>query len=338
MIKEAINSIVNGENLDRSEMMDAMGEIMDGKATQSQIASFITALRMKGETVEEVSGAAQIMRQKATRIDARAPVIVDTCGTGGDGMNTFNISTTAAFVVASAGITVAKHGNRAVSSGCGSADVLEAMGVLINSPLPLMQQALAQTGIGFLYAPLYHPALAQVAQIRKELGVRTMFNILGPLCNPASASHQLLGVYSRDLTEVMAKVLRRLSAKKAFIVYGSDLGDEISLTGTTFVSYLCGRRVTNFRLRPCDFGLKKIHLKDIMVKDVQMSAKVIQEIFAGIKGAPRDIVLANASACFYIAGKTRTFRDGVSLAVRLIDEGRVADKFRQFREFLAHNA
>lgn len=230
MIKQAINRVTNREDLKRSEMMDAMSEIMDGKATQSQIASFITALRMKGETVDEVSGAAQIMRQKATRIDARSQIIVDTCGTGGDGMNTFNISTTAAFVVASAGITVAKHGNRAVSSGCGSADVLEALGVNISTGPEIVEECIHETGLGFLFAPRLHGAMKHAIGPRREIGIRTIFNMLGPLTNPAGATSQLIGVYDPRLTEVFAEVLKTLGTKRAFVVHGSDGLDEATVT------------------------------------------------------------------------------------------------------------
>jgi len=346
-MKEIIAKLADKQNLSFEEAKGVFEDIFRGGLNPVQIAALLIAFKMKGETESEIAAAAAVIREKAKKIQARhtfvgientSSPVIDTCGTGGSGVNKFNISTAVAFVVASAGITVVKHGNKAMSSNSGSADVLVQLGIPIDSSLSLMQQALRHTGIGFLYAPLYHPALARVAQIRRELGVRTIFNILGPLCNPAAASHQLLGVYNRDLTEVLAKVLRKLSTKKAFIVYGTDLRDEISLTGTTFVSYLCGNRINNLRLRPSDFGLKKIALRDILVKDAKASARVIQDIFAGRAGAPRHIVLANASACFYITGRTRTLKEGVQLASQLIDEGKAAEKFRQFKEFLINNA
>lgn len=346
-MKNIIGKLTDKENLSFQDARETFGHIFNAQCTPAQIAALLVAFKMKGETEDEIAAAATVIRQKAKKVQARGTfigientsgTIIDTCGTGGSGINKFNISTAVAFVVAAAGITVAKHGNKAISSNSGSADVLEALGIPVSSPLERMQQALHQTGIGFLYAPLYHPALAQVAQIRKEIGVRTIFNILGPLCNPATASHQLLGVYSRGLTDVLAKVLRKLSTKKAFVVYGTDLGDEISLTGPTFVSYLCGKRISNQRLTPSDFGLKKIALKDILVRDANASAQVIQGIFSGSTGAPRNIVLANAAACFYLVGRAHTLKTGVELAAQLLDEGKVKEKFNQFKTFLTHHA
>ncbi|MDP2725872.1 MAG: anthranilate phosphoribosyltransferase, partial [Syntrophales bacterium] len=238
MIREEIESVVNGNNLKEEAMMEVMEEIMSGTATPAQIASFITALRIKGETVEEVTGAARIMRQKATRLDARASIVVDTCGTGGDKLNTFNISTTTAFVAAAAGITVAKHGNRAVSSGCGSADVLEALGININIGPEVVEECLQERGIGFLFAPLLHGAMKYAIGPRREIGIRTIFNMLGPLTNPAGATCQLIGVYAPQLTEMFAGVLKNLGTRRAFVVHGADGMDEATVTGETRVSEL----------------------------------------------------------------------------------------------------
>src|SRR5512137_2702745 len=252
MIREGIARIVRGEDLREAEMMAVMTEVMEGEATPAQIAAFMTALRIKGETVEEVTGAARIMRQKATRIDARSSVVVDTCGTGGDGRNTFNISTTAAFVVAAAGLTVAKHGNRAVSSGCGSADVLEALGVNIDAPPEIVEECLQQIGIGFLFAPRLHGAMKYAIGPRREIGIRTIFNMLGPLTNPAGATAQLIGVYDPRLTEMFAGVLKNLGTKRAFVVHGADGLDEATVTGPTRIAELKEGLVTTYDIDPVE--------------------------------------------------------------------------------------
>ncbi len=346
MIKEAIYRVVGGKSLSFDQARGVFEEIFDHQAQASQIAAFLTALKMKGEQEEEISAAASVIREKAVKlniktgflgIEDRQPVI-DTCGTGGSGVNKFNISTAVVFVVAAAGVKVAKHGNRAISSNCGSADVLEALGINIEVPPSVMEEAIKKVGVGFLYAPLYHSALKAVAGIRRELGVRTIFNILGPLCNPALADYQLLGVYSRNLTLVLARVLRKLGVKKAFVVYGKDVADEISLTGPTFVSYLNRKQIGALTLNPASFGLKKVKLPDLLVKDVKASSKVIRNIFAGEKGPQRDIVLANASACLYILGKVRSFKEGVRLAAGLIDAGMARKKLLAFKEFIDKNS
>ncbi|MDO8736788.1 MAG: anthranilate phosphoribosyltransferase, partial [Thermoleophilia bacterium] len=255
MIREAIEKVVNRVNIRESEMMEVMEEIMGGDATPAQIASFITALRIKGETIEEVAGAARIMRQKATRSNAGSSVLVDTCGTGGDGKNTFNISTTAAFVVAAAGLTVAKHGNRAVSSGCGSADVLEALGVNINAGPEIVEECLQQVGIGFLFASQLHGAMKYAIGPRREIGIRTIFNMLGPLTNPAGATSQLIGVYDGKLTEMFAGVLKNLGTKRAFVVHGSDGLDEATVTGETRVAEVKDGLITVYNINPAEiFG------------------------------------------------------------------------------------
>ncbi|UCD15727.1 MAG: anthranilate phosphoribosyltransferase [Candidatus Omnitrophota bacterium] len=344
MIIEAICRLTNRADLTFSETKAVFEEIFGHKATPSQIAAFLVALKMKGEKEEEIFAAATVVRQHAKKLkgrqdfmgieDSREPIF-DTCGTGGSGINKFNISTAVAFVVSAAGIKVAKHGNRAMSSSCGSADVLEALGIRIDSATSVMEEALKVVGISFLYAPLYHPALAEVAKVRREMATRTIFNILGPLCNPALANYQLLGVYKRELLTVISRVLKKLGVRKAFVVHGKDLKDEVSLTGPTYVAFLNNKRIEKFVVRPSDFGLKKISLGDLEVKDANMSAKVIKDILDGKKGAPRDIVLANASCCFYILGKAKNFKQGVKLAARLVDEGKAADKLLEFRKFLS---
>jgi len=332
MIKQAINRVTDREDLNRSEMMDAMGEIMGGKATQSQIASFITALRIKGETVEEVSGAAQVMRQKATRIDARAPVIVDTCGTGGDGMNTFNISTTAAFVVASAGITVAKHGNRAVSSGCGSADVLEALGVNISTGPEIVEECIHETGLGFLFAPRLHGAMKHAIGPRREIGIRTIFNMLGPLTNPAGATSQLIGVYDPRLTEVFAEVLKSLGTRRAFVVHGSDGLDEATVTGETRVSELKDGLITTYNIDPVDF-FGEIHGGDeLSGKDASVNARITTQVLSGEKGACRDIVLLNSALAIMSGEMAGNIREGIEIATDCIDSGRAIKKLQALIE------
>jgi anthranilate phosphoribosyltransferase len=343
MIKQLISKLINKENLTFKEAKEGFEDIFAHRATHVQIAAFLTALKMKGECEDEISAAASVVREKAKKIRIRNDfmgiedmdeAILDTCGTGGSGTDKFNISTAVSFIMAAAGVKVAKHGNRAMSSSCGSADVLESMGIKISSAPALMEEAIKKIGIGFLYAPLYHPALGEVAQIRREMGVRTIFNILGPLCNPALANHQLLGVYNKELVPVIGRVLKKIGIKRAFVVYGKDLKDEVSLTGPTHVCFLKNKKITYLTLKPSDFGLKKIKIKDVEVKNAKMSAKVIKGVLDGEKGAPRDIVLANSSCCFYILGRVKTFKEGVKLAARLIDSGQAKSKYLEFKKFL----
>ncbi len=254
MIKEAISKVVDGENLTEEEAIATMNEIMSGEATPAQIASFITALRLKGETIEEITGCARVMREKATRISTNHPLVVDTCGTGGDGAHTFNISTTAAFVVAGAGVPVAKHGNRSVSSSCGSADVLKALGVNIEVEPDVVSNCINEIGIGFLFAPLLHGAMKYAIGPRREIGIRTIFNILGPLTNPASAQAQVLGVYDGSLTEPLAQVLNNLGSTRVFVVHGEDGLDEITTTTNTRISELADGVVRTYTLSPTEFG------------------------------------------------------------------------------------
>ncbi|MBW2674974.1 MAG: anthranilate phosphoribosyltransferase, partial [Deltaproteobacteria bacterium] len=273
MIREAIGKVVAKENLAEREMMEVMNEVMEGEATDAQIAAFITALRLKGETVEEVTG--------ATRIDARSSIIVDTCGTGGDGMNTFNISTTAAFVVAAAGITVAKHGNRAVSSGCGSADVLEALGVNISVGPEIVEECIQQIGIGFLSAPRLHGAMKYAIGPRREIGIRTIFNMLGPLTNPAGATAQLIGVYDPALTEMFAGVLKNLGTKRAFVVHGSDGLDEVTVTGETRVSELKEGMITTYNINPVDLFGETLGGEELRGSDASTNAQITKDALSG---------------------------------------------------------
>lgn len=332
MIREAIDKVVHKKNLNESEMMNVMDVVMEGKATPAQIASFITALRMKGETVEEVSGAARIMRQKATRIDARSSVIVDTCGTGGDGMNTFNISTTAAFVVAAADITVAKHGNRAVSSGCGSADVLEALGVNITVGPEIVEECIHEIGIGFLFAPRLHGAMKHAIGPRREIGIRTIFNMLGPLTNPAGATSQLIGVYDPRLTEMFAGVLQNLGTKRAFVVHGSDGLDEATVTGETRVSELKDGLVTTYNIDPVDFFGETYSGNDLLGKDATVNAQITKDILSGKDGACRKIVVLNAALAIVAGEKADSIREGITVAEDCIDSGKAIKKLQALIE------
>jgi anthranilate phosphoribosyltransferase len=332
MIKEAIARVVANEDLRDSEMMEAMEEVMEGKATSAQIAAFITGLRMKGETVEEVTGAARIMRQKATRIDARSAIIVDTCGTGGDGMNTFNISTTTAFVVAAAGITVAKHGNRAVSSGCGSADVLEALGVNISPGPEIVEECIQQIGIGFLFAPRLHGAMKYALGPRREIGVRTIFNMLGPLTNPAGATSQLLGVYDRRLTEMFADVLKNLGTKRAFVVHGFDGLDEATVTGETRVSELKKGRITTYNINPIDIFGETYRGEELVGGDASVNAQITKDVLAGKDGACRKVVLLNAALAIMAGEKAENIREGIAIAEECIDNGTAIKKLQALIE------
>lgn len=333
MIKEAIAKVVDGEDLTEEEMQEAMNEIMTGAATPAQIASFITALRIKGETVDEITGAAKVMREKATRINANGHIVVDTCGTGGDMAHTFNISTTAAFVVAGTGLTVAKHGNRSVSSACGSADVLQALGVNIELRPIDVERCLNETGIGFLFAPLFHEAMKHAIGPRKEIGIRTIFNILGPLTNPAGAKAQVLGVYSHGLTETMAKVLMKLGAAHCFVVHGTDGLDEITITGTTKVSEGKNGKVKTYTVKPSDFGLKKAKKVDLLGGNAEENAKITMAVLSGEKGPRRDIVLLNAAAAIVAGGKAKTLKEGVKLAGESIDSGAAKEKLESLKKF-----
>jgi anthranilate phosphoribosyltransferase len=332
MIREAIAGIVRGEDLRETEMMPVMKEIMEGEATPAQIAAFITALRIKGETVAEVTGAARIMRQKATRIDARSSVVVDTCGTGGDGLNTFNISTTAAFVVAAAGLTVAKHGNRAVSSGCGSADVLEALGVKIDAAPEIVEECLQQIGIGFLFAPRLHGAMKFAIGPRREIGIRTIFNMLGPLTNPAGATAQLIGVYDPRLTEMFAGVLKNLGTKRAFVVHGADGLDEATVTGPTRVAELKEGLITTYDIDPVELFGAISDPADLRGGDAEANARITTEILSGETGARRGIVVLNAALAIVAGGKARTIREGIAVAEACIDSGAALKKLRELIE------
>ena len=332
MIKEAIEKAVRKTDVPEAEMMAAMDEIMEGIATPAQIAAFITALRMKGETVGEVTGAARIMRQKATRINACSSTIVDTCGTGGDKLNTFNISTTAAFVAAAAGLTVAKHGNRAVSSGCGSADVLEALGVNISADQDIVEECVQQIGIGFLFAPKLHGAMKYAIGPRREIGIRTIFNMLGPLTNPAGATAQLLGVYDKKLTEMFAGVLKNMGTKRAFVVHGLDGLDEVTITGETRIAELKDGIVRTYNINPADYFGRIDTLDSIRGGDPVVNAQIAKDVLSGKNGACRNVVLINAALAIVAGEKADDIKKGIQVAADCIDSGAAIKKLQSLIE------
>ncbi len=333
MIKEAIAKIVLKVNLTEAEAEAVMREIMQGEATDAQIASYITALRIKGETVDEITGSARVMREKAVPIKLDAAYQVDTCGTGGDMAHTFNISTTVAFVVAGAGVTVAKHGNRSVSSKSGSADVLQALGINIEIPSHQVEECMAEVGIGFLFAPLMHQAMKYAIGPRREIGIRTIFNILGPLTNPAKVTSQIMGVYAADLTSSLAQALGNLGARHAFVVHGMDGLDEITITGKTKVSEFSNGTVKDYFLHPADFGMATGKVEDLRGGDAKENASITVAVLKGSKNARRDIVLMNAAAGIVASGKASDFKEGIRLAAESIDSGSALRKLEQLKLF-----
>ncbi|ACG75373.1 anthranilate phosphoribosyltransferase [Anaeromyxobacter sp. K] len=328
MIQQAIAKVLEGEDLTRAEAASVMTEIADGGATPAQSGAFLAALRMKGETVDEIAGAADVMRQRADRVRVDRDVFIDTCGTGGDGRHTFNISTTAAFVAAGAGVCVAKHGNRAVSSRSGSADVLAALGVNVDADKETVERCIEEVGIGFLFAVRLHPAFKAIAGVRRELGVRTIFNLLGPLANPAGARHQVLGVYEARWVPVLGGVLAALGAAHAFVVHGEGL-DEIAVTGMTHVCEVRDGQVERYTIRPEDLGLPRRDAAELVGGDAAANARIVTDVLEGQAGGPRDAVLANAAAALVCAGAAKDLRDGVARAARSIDSGAAREKLRQ---------
>lgn len=345
MIKKAIAKVVERIDLTEAEMIEVMDQIMSGGATPAQIAAFITGLRMKGETVEEITGAARVMRDRATPIRVGKGVldidrddinidqetILDVVGTGGDGTNTFNISTTVAFVVASCGVKVAKHGNRAVSSACGSADVLESLGVNLDVTPETVEQAIAKIGIGFLFAPALHGAMKHAIGPRKEIGIRTIFNILGPLTNPAGADCQVLGVYREELVEQLARVLHKLGCRRGFVVHGMDGMDEITLTRETCLAEVTRDGVTVRTITPEEFGFASCPAGELRGGDAAGNARIVRSILEGEKGPRRDVVLLNAAYALVAAGKAADPAEGIRLAAEAIDSGRALAKLEQLK-------
>ena len=330
MIKLAIRKLVEKKDLDEIEAKATMNIIMEGKATNAQIAAFLIALRMKNETVTEITEFAKVMRKKATKINAGSN-LVDTCGTGGDCSGTFNISTAAAFVAAGAGVKIAKHGNRSVSSNSGSADVIEKLGVNIDITPKKMAECIEKANIGFLFALLLHGAMKYAVPVRKELGVRTVFNVLGPLTNPAGAEAQVLGVFDSNLTESLANVLKNLGTKRAFVVHGNDGLDEITTTTTTRISELNNDVVKTYDFNPGEYGIRKANLEEIKCDSSEESAEIIISVLDGKKGAARDIVVLNAAAAIAASGKVDSIKDAISLAEESIDSGKAKQALEKLK-------
>lgn len=325
-IREAIANLIKGVDLTESETVEVMNQIMTGGATPSQVASFLTALRIKGETVQEITGAARVMREKADRVRVQSDRVIDIVGTGGDQSGTFNISTTAAFVVAGAGLKVAKHGNRSVSSRSGSADVLAALGVKIDAPKERVEECIEKVGIGFLFAPLLHQAMKYAIGPRREIGIRTIFNLLGPLTNPAMATHLLVGIYDGALTEPIAQILKNLGCRRAMVVHSEDGLDEISLCGPTRVSELRDDRVTTYTLSPEELGLKRCPSEELQGGTPEECAAILRKILQGEKGPKRDVVLLNSGAALCVSGVADSVARGMQLAAESIDSGKAREK------------
>lgn len=338
-IKEAISKVVAGTDLGEFEMVAVMNEIMEGMASDAQIGSFITALRMKGESVDEIVGAVRVMRDKATFVDtgvdtAAGDILMDIVGTGGDGAGSFNVSTTSAFVVAAAGIPVAKHGNRAVSSRCGSADVLEALGVDLTLPPATVAACVRQVGIGFLFAPMLHGAMKYAIGPRREIGIRSIFNVLGPMTNPAGANVQLTGVFSKELTTVLAEVLVRLGIKRTLVVWGEGNLDELTITGTSHIADGREGRVVSYTIEPEDVGLKRATMADIQGGATPAeSAMQVRRVLAGEAGARLDMVLLNSGAALHAAGRCGAIGEGVEMARQLVASGAAAAKLEALVAF-----
>ena len=323
-----LDTLADGNDLTEDEMVASMTAIMQGEVADSQLATFLTALQAKGETVAEIVGAARVMRAKAEKLDIKSTSLVDTCGTGGDGADTFNISTASALVTAGAGVTVAKHGNRAVSSRSGSADVLKCMGVNLDANLATVQRCVDGAGLGFLFAPLMHKAMKHAAGVRKKLGVRTIFNLLGPLTNPANAQAQVLGVFDVKWVQPLAEVLCGLGCSRALVVHGSDGLDEITLTGVSQVAELKNGEVTSYNLDPAELGFDYCTSADLKGGTPEENAAIIQGILNGEKGAKRDIVVLNSAAAIYVGGKADSLEQGARLAVNSIESGKARDKLK----------
>lgn len=336
LFKQSLAKILDGGNLEREEASALMGAMMEGTVPPAQIAAALTGLRIKGETVEELTGLAFAMRAKAEPFPQSASDAVDTCGTGGDGGKTFNISTAAAIVAAAAGVPVAKHGNRAVSSRSGSADVLEALGVPTQLSPEEAGKALQKQGICFLFAPLFHQAMKHVMPVRRELGFRTCFNLLGPLSNPAGVKRQLVGVYDPNLTQPVAEVLTRLGSERVLVVAGLEGIDEISVAGETRISESRDGTIRTFYLTPEELGLSRHPLSALAGGDAEQNAAIIRGVFRGEPGAPRDVVVANAGAVLYLAGHAASLGEGVEIAAAVIDRGAAEAKLQEMRGVFSH--
>jgi len=321
-MNDAINKVVERVDLQEEEMIDVMDKIMSGSASENQIAAFLVALRMKGETIDEITGAVKVMRSKSRKIESTQQVTVDLCGTGGDMSGTFNISTTASFITVGGGVAVAKHGNRSVSSKVGSADILEGLGININISSEGAEKCLNETGFTFLFAPNYHPAMKNVAKTRKDIAIRTIFNILGPLTNPVNLKHQIMGVFSQHLIEPLAKVFRNLGYERVMVVHGADSLDELSVTGKTDIAELKNGVVKLHNLEPSNWGLKKWELNEIIGGSLEDNTKIVRSILSGEeKGAKREISVLNSAASILVANKANNYKEAVEMAEESIDSG-----------------
>ncbi len=333
-VQQALARLVEQREIFHDEMLSLMRQIMGGELTPAQIAGIIVGLRVKKETVGEIAAAAQVMREFAAKVQVASDAnLVDTCGTGGDASHTFNISTTAAFVAAAAGARVAKHGGRSVSSTTGSADVLEALGVNLNLTPEQVGESLEKVGIGFMFAPNFHAAMKHAAPVRKELGVRTLFNILGPLTNPAGAPHQLLGVFHADLVGILVRVLQRLGSRHVMVVHGADGMDEITLTGETLVGELKDGEISEYAIHPREFGIEAGGIESLKVWDASQSKDMLLGVLDGLPGPARDIVLLNAGAAIYVADRADTLGEGIEKARHAIDSGAARAKLAEYIEF-----
>lgn len=329
--KDVLQQLLDRQNLSHVQMLEIMYQVMAGELTPAQIAGLLVALRMKGETVDEISAAAEVMRTLSVKVEiADSRYLVDTCGTGGDGVQTFNVSTVSAIVAAAAGAKVAKHGGRSVSSTCGSADVLEALGVNVSQTPLQVARCVEEIGIGFMFAPNHHSAMKHAAPVRRELGVRTLFNLLGPLTNPAGAKRQVMGVFDKQLTGMLAQVLQKLGSEHVMVVHGADGMDEISFADT-YVAELKNGRITEYTLSPHHLGLSNHPLKDIQVQNIEESQTMVLGVLNGKPGAARDIVLMNAGASIYVSGIAETLHEGMAKAAEVIDRGIALEKLNQLR-------
>ncbi len=338
MFRDLLAKIYQRKDLTEEEMSAMLGDIFSGDTTDSQVGAFMGALATKGETNAELAGAARAMRKKAIRIETMAQDVIDTCGTGGDTSGTFNISTVTAFVVAGCGVVVAKHGNRSISSQCGSADVLEALGVNLDVDPEIVEEAIAEIGIGFLFAPKYHGALKYAARARKEVGLRSIFNMLGPLTNPAAANRQLVGVFAPELTEMFARALQRLGTKRALVVHGHDGLDEISVCAPTRVCELNDGQISTYDIRPETYFGRTAAAEEIAGGDPAQNANIATKILSGHKDAKRDVVVINAAAALMAAGRAQNLEQGLEMAEQAIDTGAAMDKLNSLVEFTRENA
>ncbi len=335
MIADLIRKVTEGEDLAAEEAHAAMTEIMEGEASPVQIAGFLTAMRMKGETVEEITEFARVMREHVVKVNPERRPLVDTCGTGGDALKTFNVSTAAAFVAAGAGVAVAKHGNRSVTSKCGSADVLEALGVKVQQTPEEVARCIDEVGFGFMFAPAFHPAMKHAAPVRRELGMRTVFNMLGPLTNPAGAESQVLGVYSPELTEVHAAVLGNLGCRRALVVHGEGGLDELSTLGETRVTETQNGHMTTYTVTPEDVGLTRATPEEVAGGTAEENAAMLTAVLEGESGPHRDIVLLNAAGAILVSGAAPTLAEAVEVAAHSVDSGAAREKLEQLRSFLS---